>query len=560
MEMRFLLLAPLCALLSACGGGPQDPVLAKAGAEEVRASQLQQFMERIPEGLRQGDSPLEVRRRLLESLIDMRLLAQEAKQMRIEEDPAFVDQLETTRRDGLLDLYQRRQINDHLSVSSEDLERRYRETHRDRALRFSGIMLPTKEEAERIVALLKKGADFHQLAATHSEHKETGDRGGDSGGYKLRDQMSPAVAEGVAHLKTGEISAPVPVQYNRRTHFAVFKILDEMPAPLAASEALLREELIRAKRMERIRLVLDSLIQAYTPQAQAAQLTLFSQRCQQSGEVLPQFAAKESALPLVTFRGGQITVGDLLRTAQEAHFSPRQLATVAAVDQFLKTVTIPARLFEAEAMRLHLDRDSTLVAGLARKREELSLGLLRQREVDSRISASEDEARGFYDGNPEKFTDPQTILATEILVASDSLAQQLKRRLEAGEDATKLALQYTQREGAIHHEGQIRLNVFTEVFFQGIHAAALPLEPGEVGGPVRVREGYSVFKVTDKVREKAPYDAESQRRALAYVKIDKAKRSYVDYVRSLRDKYRVEVDEAALRQLPVAEPAPVAKS
>lgn len=196
MKMRFLLLAPLFAVLAACGGSPQDPVLGRAGTEEVRASQLQQFMERMPEGLRQGDSPFEVRRRLLESLIDMRLLAQEAKQTRIEEDPAFVDQLETARRGGLMDLYQRRQINDHLSVSSEELERRYRETHRDRALRFSGIMLPTKEDAERIVALLKKGADFHQLAATHSEHKETGERGGDSGGYKLRDQMTPAVAEG----------------------------------------------------------------------------------------------------------------------------------------------------------------------------------------------------------------------------------------------------------------------------------------------------------------------------------------------------------------------------
>ncbi|MBM3276748.1 MAG: peptidyl-prolyl cis-trans isomerase [Candidatus Handelsmanbacteria bacterium] len=560
MKMRFLLLAPLFAVLAACGGSPQDPVLGRAGTEEVRASQLQQFMERMPEGLRQGDSPFEVRRRLLESLIDMRLLAQEAKQTRIEEDPAFVDQLETARRGGLMDLYQRRQINDHLSVSSEELERRYRETHRDRALRFSGIMLPTKEDAERIVALLKKGADFHQLAATHSEHKETGERGGDSGGYKLRDQMTPAVAEGVAHLKVGEISAPVPVQYNRRTHFAVFKILDEMPAPLAASEALLREELMRAKRMERIRLVLDSLTQAYAPQTQEAQLTLFSQRCQQSGEVLPQFSAPEAALPLVTFQGGQITVGDLLSTAQEAHFSPRQLATVAAVDQFLKTVTIPAHLFETEAMRLQLDRDSTLVAGLARKREELSLKVLRQREVDSHVSASEEEARAFYDANPEKFTAPETILVTEILVASDSLAQQLKRRLEEGEDATALALKHTQREGAIHHQGQIRLNVFTEVFFQGINAAAQRLEPGEVGGPVRVREGYSVFKVTDKVREKAPYDAESRRRALAYVKVDKAKRAYVEYVRSLRDKYRVEVDEAALRQLPVAEPAAAAKS
>ena len=62
------------------------------------------------------------------------------------------------------------------------------------------------------------------------------------------------------------------------------------------------------------------------------------------------------------------------------------------------------------------------------------------------------------------------------------------------------------------------------------------LEIGQVGGPVKTAAGYSIFKILERKQEKAPYNRESQRRSTAYVKVDKAKRSYVKYVRSLRDK------------------------
>lgn len=547
MNIRNLIPGALLVLAAGCGG--DKSVVAKVGTEEISATQLQQHLDRIPEGLRKGATPLEVRRQLLESLIDLRLLLMEGQAAGVEKEPAFTTQLEMARRGALLDLYQRRAINEKISLSPEEVERYYHQTHRDRALRFSGIMLPTRQEALKVIAELRAGADFHRLAAARSEHRETGERGGDSGGYKLRDQLSPTIAEGVAHLKVGEVSEPVPMEYQRRTHFIVFKILDEMPAPLAASEQGIREELTRQKRTERIQVLLDSLYQAYDPQFQDSQISALSERCRQSGEALPSFSAAESQLPLCTFRGGKVTIGDIVLTVQEAHFSARQLSTPAAVAQLLKNVAIPAHLFEAEAHQLKLDQDPQLLANLDQKQRELTVEVLRQRQVDSHISASEEEARAFYEANPEKFTAPLTILATEILVASDSLALRLKKTLQEGADPAQLALKYTQREGAVHHQGQIRLNVFTEVFFQGILATAQPLEVGEVGGPVRVREGYSVFKVTDKIREKSPYDAESQRRATAYVKVGKAKRGYVEYVRSLRDQYGVEVYEDALKEM-----------
>ena len=74
-----------------------------------------------------------------------------------------------------------------------------------------------------------------------------------------------------------------------------------------------------------------------------------------------------------------------------------------------------------------------------------------------------------------------------------------------------------------------------------------------MGGPVRTQRGYSVFKVVDRQREHIPYNEDSQRRARAYVLIDKAQDRYVEYVRSLRKIYPITIHEAHLKQYTAAQ-------
>ena len=82
---------------------------------------------------------------------------------------------------------------------------------------------------------------------------------------------------------------------------------------------------------------------------------------------------------------------------------------------------------------------------------------------------------------------------------------------------------------------------------------AQDLEVGQVGGPVRTEEGYSIFKAIDRQTELTPYDDDSQRRAQAYVRIDKAQNGYVKYVRSLRKIYPVKILEDNLQQYTAAQ-------
>ena len=517
--------------------------LAIVGSETISSSEFKAFKSRVSAGMQVGETPLEIDRNLLEALIDMKLLLREAHAQNIASDPVFQERMDEQVKSRLLKLYRKRQIVDKVLVTDEELHRHYRATNRDRALRLGGIMVETREEAQQVVAALEAGADFQQLARDRSLHQDTGEHGGDSGKYKLRDQTRPTIAEKVFHLEIGGISEPVPFSYEGQKGYVVFKVLDAVSVPLESSEQRIREELISWKMATRTQALLDSLREEYAPRIMYHRIPLLSAV---DGASLSDSTAKKA---LCTFKGGQIALADFLQHAQKIRIAPRELADSSRVVALLKNIFIPERLFLQEAKALGLDQDPELLDFLSRKREELLISLLRQREVDQHTTASDEEAQAFFDAHPEKFTSPETIVVTEILVPSDSLAYRLKRELQEGADATSLAVQHTMREGALHHSGNLRLNVYTQAFYPSIYEAAQHLEVGEVGGPVPTGEGYSVFRVIDRGREKEPYNADTQRRARAYVKIDKAKRGYVHYVRGLRQKYSVTLFEENVAEM-----------
>ena len=520
-----------------------ESILAIVGNETISSSEFKAFKSRVSAGMQVGETPLEVDRNLLEALIDLKLLLREAHAQNIDSDPVFQKRMDEQVKSRLLKLYRKRQIVDKVLVTDEELHRHYRATHRDRALRLGGIMVETREEAQQVVTALEAGADFQQLARERSLHQDTGEHGGDSGTYKLKDQTRPTIAEKVFHLEIGGISEPVPFSYEGQKGYVVFKVLDAVSVPLESSEQRIREELISWKMATRTQALLDSLREEYAPRIMYHRISLLSAV---DGASLSDSTGKKA---LCTFKGGQIALADFLQNAQKIRISPRELADSSRVVALLQSIFIPERLFLQEAKALGLDQDSELLDFLSRKREELLISLLRQREVDQHTTASDEEAQVFFDAHPEKFTSPETIVVTEILVPSDSLAYRLKRELQEGADATQLAVQHTMREEALHHSGNLRLNVYTQAFYPSIYEAAQHLEVGEVGGPVPTGEGYSVFRVIDRGREKEPYNADTQRRARAYVKIDKAKRGYVHYVRSLRQKYSVTLFEENVAEM-----------
>ena len=545
------LLVLSAALMAAAGcttGSIDDTVLAEVGDERIQAAEFRAFSESIPDGMKEGTTQLERARSTLETLIDKKVLLAHARALALAEEPSIRRKLLEQKDKALVEYYQRLHAMAGISVSREEREEHFRATDRDRALRFSGIMLETRDQALEVLAQLRDGADFEQLANERSFHRETGERGGDSGAYMRKDDVRPPLAEAIFHLDVGDLSEPVAMAYQGRRRYVVFKIVDEIPVVLEEVEEMVHREVLGQKVAARQRAKLDSLLSVYAPQIRAESLPALRQRVEAVEEGDWTELEDEVSLVLGTHAAGEITLGDLLGKVEAMRINHRDLADSARVVEILNRLVIPARIAVQEARKLGLDADPELRAHVQRQNESFLLGALREREVDQYIEASEDAARAFYDAHPEKFTSPETATAVEILVHSEKLAARLRRELEDGARPDSLADRYSTRTQNKHHGGEIRLNAYTKPFFPEIYEVAAKLEVGEVGGPVALPNGYSVFKILNREQGLLPYDDDTRRRSIAYVRIDRARKGYVSWVRGLRSQYPVKIHEESFRK------------
>ncbi len=527
-----------------------NTVIAQVGPHAITLNEFQDFSFLIPDGMKKGDTQLAKERQVLNSLIDKHLMLLETSSLAIDQDTKLLEELTLYSRTRLLELYTKQAIADQVSISDEEMEAHYRATHRDRALRFSGIMLKTLEEAQEILLQVRSGANFMELAKGHSLHSESADQGGDIGGYKLKDKVVPTIANAIFPLQIGEMSEPILLAFEGSPHYAIFQVTDEMPAPIAVSERKIREEVFGKKRADRYIALLDSLTAVYQPELQTEQISWLAQYSQQATkDALFDVPEGQRDNAMCTYRDGQITLATFLQNARAIHSGFPELADSSRIAHLLNTVIIPGYLFEAEARADSLHNHQGLLQRIQTKKEDLLISALRDRYVDQYVEATAAEARAFYDNNPKKFISPLTTEIVEILVDSETRAQEFKDQLVAGADPFPLAREHTTRYGADHHDGKLTINIYTKAYYQKIYDLAQELEIGAIGGPIKAENGFSVFKVLERKQPIREYNADSQRRSFAYVKIDKSKRSYVKYVRSLREKFQVEIFEKKLEDL-----------
>ena len=521
-------------------------IIAKVGSKSISLQSLKSFSASIPTGMIEGNTEDEKILQVLRSLIDKEVLLLEANRLSLDKDTEFQDELTVFHRNRLLELYTKLVIVDQVFISDADLEAHYRATDRHRALRYNGIMLEDKAEAEELLQKILAGEDFMELAKGHSLHRESGDQGGDVGGYHLKDTVHPAIADQLFKLSVGGTTEPISLMFKGKPHHAVFQVSDEMPVALSASQRKVQEEVFGIKRAERYTDLLDSLKNVYKPVIQETALDWIVQNAAKGGDDPFVVSRQWGDKPLCLLKNGSITIELFLKTARQMHTGQHELADPERLQYLISDIVIPANLFETEARLLSLHEDGDLITRVAMKREDLLLNALREKFVDSNITASDEEAEKFYNTNPIKFTSPLTTEIVEVLVQSDTLARRLFKDISDGAKIDSIAKLYTIREGAAHHDGKLSISNYTKAYYKDIFNSAQNNQVGNVVGPMKVPLGYSIFKVLDRKQEIVPYNASTVRRAKAYVRIDKSRRGYVSFVQTLREKYGVEVYEDRL--------------
>jgi parvulin-like peptidyl-prolyl isomerase len=209
---------------------PPETVVLTIGEEKITAADFDRMIEMIPEQYR-AQMRTTGRRQFAERMIQFKLMSQEAHRLKLEDTPAFKDQLAFQTEQLLAQQYYQ-----HLQGTTkvdEAAAHKYYDEHKSDYLqvkarhiliRFKGSPVPLKKDGKELTeeeALAKAqdirkklvdGADFATLAKAESDDAGSGANGGDLGSFG-HGRMVPAFESVAFTIPVGELSEPVKSQF-----------------------------------------------------------------------------------------------------------------------------------------------------------------------------------------------------------------------------------------------------------------------------------------------------------------------------------------------------------
>lgn len=183
-------------------------------------------------------------------------------------------------------------------------------------------------------------------------------------------------------------------------------------------------------------------------------------------------------------------------------------------------------------------------------RRDLIITNFIEKKIVPAVTVSEEDARKFYDQNPDKFTRPEAIKASHILLGVDQKAtaeekkaarekaEKLRKELAGGADFAALAkgnstCPSSQQGGDLGYFGKGQM-------VPAFEQAALALKPGEISDVVETQFGYHIIKLTEKKAAEKVEFKEARPRIEEFLKSQKIGSAVNDYLAEARKTARIE--------------------
>jgi peptidyl-prolyl cis-trans isomerase C/foldase protein PrsA len=215
---------------------------------------------------------------------------------------------------------------------------------------------------------------------------------------------------------------------------------------------------------------------------------------------------KPAIPPDVVVRIGErmITLADLKRYLERnagtelAQLTPEVAS--ALLDQYVEEVVL-SEYAATHGVEVPADKIATAVrtdagATVVEKRDEM-----RRAKLVADVSAdvqqpTDDDIRSYYEQHPDEFKSPEEVRVRQILVHEEELANDIEKKLKAGEAFETLSSEHSvaanaKKGGEI---GYLSRGELPKMFEEEIFA----LKPGAISNVIRTDGGFHIFKVDER--------------------------------------------------------------
>ncbi len=241
----------------------EQKLVAKVNGKEISRGDVLKFLNDMgPQMAMQFQSPEGIKR-VIEEMVNQELLFSDAKEVGMENEPAFQEVLQATKV-NLLKGYAFNKIIKDIKVEEEELEIFFKENKKlfsqEESVKASHILIEEKDKADLVLSKIKDGMNFEEAAKEYSTcpSKEAGGSLGEFG----RGQMVPEFEEVAFNMKEGTISKPVKTQFGYHI-IKVDKKNQEKEVDFIEAKQEVEKQLLARKQEEEYKIKINALKKKY---------------------------------------------------------------------------------------------------------------------------------------------------------------------------------------------------------------------------------------------------------------------------------------------------------
>ncbi len=256
MRTRILaaaLLAPAVALAQVPEKKPAKPKpIATVNGVPVPQARADYLMQQ--QMSRGGTDTEQMRGMVRDELVNREILMQEAQKAGITRQPEVQAQIDMARQEIVVSAYLRDWVRKH-PITDAEVQQEYdkaKAQHGDKEYKARHILVETEDEAKALIAQLKKGGKFDDLATKNSKDTGSAQRGGDLD-WNVPGSYDKQFSEAMVKLEKGKYTeTPVRTRFG----FHVIQLDDVRPAKfvtLAEAKPRIQQRLAQDRIQELVR-------------------------------------------------------------------------------------------------------------------------------------------------------------------------------------------------------------------------------------------------------------------------------------------------------------------
>ena len=542
-----------------------DSTIAKVGNENITAKQFINRFELMPQVYSKENNPYTKKQDLLYSIIAEKLWAQQAEKMGMDTTELMQTTFKALENMFVRDALYKIEIGNKVQISDKELQtnlKRYFEN-----LNLSVIFSPDSEKIFQFYNDMKKGATFDSLYLLNKIKLPPID--------VTYGDMDPQAEDAVYQLKKDEHTKPL----KSNTGWFIFKLnkkterdhiqenIDEVLKKVKQKIEERKSGIYYDKFMNQFFKdknvttngalfwsIADKIIADMQRTKRVEKIPDTSNVYLSNKDVLgieKQFGADSLDMNFINFDKNPISVRQFLRLFAFQGFYSKDVSSkvlAAKLNGRVKT-TIENELIAREGYKRGLENLPSVRADLAMWKDNYLAQLMKQKLLDS-VHVTDDEAREIYNKiNKQKMANSTEVNVLEILTDSLDVVQEVLKDLKKGANFRTLAKIHTKRKWTRAKGGEF--GFFPSSMYGNIGKKAAELKIGEVYGPIKTPEGYSIIKLIGKKEDKVNLESfEKEKKQIKQQLFgDKSSKFIINYTVKLANKYGVKINNDLLNSI-----------